>query len=128
VRRLAALLLAVALATASPAQDAPPGTGVPARLRAFIREAPTVLLEEDARRLGERAVPPVPPAAPKAPAPAGGVSRTITLDPPPVVNRSTRFQFRDVTERAASDGRVRSMEERRATVEALRQSLGRQGR
>ena len=128
MKLIGALLLAVALATWSRAQEAPPGAGVPARLRAFMPEAPAVLLEEDARRVLERAEPPATPAAPRASTPARGMSRTITLDPPPVVNRSSQFLFRDLTERSATGGRVRSMEERRATVEALRQSLGRQGR
>ena len=55
-----------------------------------------------------------------------GVSRTIRVESPPVVNSTPRFLFSDVTDRsprpAVPDQQI-SMQRRIATVEAYRQSL-----
>lgn len=68
------------------------------------------------------------PAAPEAQqaqvlSPSAGESRTIMVKPPEVVNSSPYFQFRDATERSKPDSSMPSMSERRATVDAYRQSL-----
>ncbi|PIX83364.1 MAG: hypothetical protein COZ33_05835 [Nitrospirae bacterium CG_4_10_14_3_um_filter_70_108] len=72
----------------------------------------------------------IAPAAPAAAAPAaaepqaaGGVTRTIHVAAPQVVNRSPYFQFRAVTQEGEGVTPERSMAERRASVEAYRQSL-----
>jgi len=57
----------------------------------------------------------VPPPRP------GGRTVEIALDPAPVVNQTSRFVFVDQTDRP--EPRVRSMPERQAAVEAVRQSL-----
>jgi hypothetical protein len=118
------LVLGLALAARAYAGDAAsPAPRVLEQVEAASAEAPLLMLEEDAERLLERLGPRVAP--PPAPAPVShGVSRTITVDPPPpVVNRSPEFRFRDVTERAPLDGRVRTMAERQAAVEMIRQSI-----
>ena len=115
------VLVAVALAAAgrAPAQQSAPA--IPERVVVTAPEAPLRMLPDDARRfLGAlRAATPAPRALPAPP--ATGVSRTITLEPPAVANRSSEFLFRDVTERTVPE--TRSLAERRATVEAYRQSI-----
>lgn len=96
--------------------------------------APMDMRAEDADRLIQqmKAMPAgIVPGSPKAGSgtaaqPAGGVSRTIKVPVPEVVNRSTSFQFQDATERSKPEPAVRSMSERRAAVEAFRQSLARE--
>ena len=86
---------------------------------------------EDADKLMQRikAMPAgLAPDSPKAESgtavpPAAGISRTIKVQVPEVVNRSSDFQFRDATERSKSEPAVRPMSERRTAVEAYRQSL-----
>ena len=56
--------------------------------------------------------------------PSGGVSRTIELPVPEVVNRTDRFVFRDVTDREDQPPRRQmTMEDRRKAVEAYRLRL-----
>lgn len=121
----ALLIVSLALGALARAEDAaPPAPRVLEQIEAASSAAAMLMLNQDAERLldrlGRRAAPPTPPAPP-----SHGVSRTLTLDPPPpVVNRSSQFQFRDVTERATRDGRVQTMAERQAVVESIRQSIG----
>jgi hypothetical protein len=117
---------------------APPVSVEPQHLEASAPPAPAQMRAEDAalllqqlRGAAEAPAPQVAPQAPPAPAivpqvpPAahgsGGVSRTISVEPPEVVNHSAQFLFHDVTDRAATVPKL-PLAERRAAVEAYRQS------
>jgi hypothetical protein len=115
------VLVAVALAAAGRALAQQSAPAIPERIVVTPPEAPLRMLPDDARRfLGAlRAAAPAPPALP--PPPATGVSRTITVEPRAVANRSSEFLFRDVTERTVPA--TRSLAERRAAVEVYRQSI-----
>lgn len=70
----------------------------------------------------ERLEPPPPPAAPPpATTGPGGTTVEVGADAPPPQNATARFLLRDVTDRTAP--RVKTLPERAATVESLRQSL-----
>ena len=113
---------------APPVQDVAPPVGVePVNLDLSTPAAPMQMRAEDAQRLLEQLGVPVTAAghAPAPPAmPAGnGVSRTIPVEAPAVVNKSSQFVFRDVTEREEPAAPKLSAEQRHAAVEAYRQSL-----
>jgi hypothetical protein len=91
----------------------------PAAIETAPPDAPIVLRQEDAEAL-LRSVQRRPQ---EPPPPAPGVTREFTADvaPKPVVNPTSRFVFEDATERPALP--VKPLAERKAAVEALRQSL-----
>jgi len=123
-----ALLLAALLATvparAPRAQEAAPVLPpVPEAVELAVPETPVRVPAAEAARLMERltteqAPPPAAPAAPSA-----GVTETIVVDPPVVVNPTAQFIFQDATDRTAASRRVIPMAERRSVVEVLRQTL-----
>jgi len=110
-------------------QDVAPPIGVePVNLELSIPLAPMQMRAEDAQRLFEQlGVPdtaPAPVVAPAAAAPSsGGVSRTISVEAPQIVNRSSQFMFKDVTEREEPASPTLAPAQRHAAVEAYRQSL-----
>jgi hypothetical protein len=116
---------------APPVQDmASPIGAEPVNLELSTPVAPMQMRAEDAQRLIERlGVPttaPAPAAAPQA-VPAAhasnGVSRTISVEAPAVVNKSSQFVFKDVTEREKPASPKLTPAQRHAAVEAYRQSL-----
>jgi hypothetical protein len=127
---------AIWLGSAGPvlAQDvAPPVPVAPQRLEVSTPAAPVRMRAENAQRLVEQlhGVTVAPTAGATAQPerrgapPGGGVSRTIAVKPPEMTNTSTHFQFRDVTERSEPHAAQFSLVQRRAAVEAYRQSLAR---
>lgn len=93
-------------------------------------DAPVKMSVEDARRLVEylrgkrldskakgvdqqRAVSP----------PKAGISRTIRVEPPEVVNKSSKFRFHDVTDRSVPIQPRLTLEQRRKVVDMYRKSL-----
>ncbi len=90
----------------------------PAAIEAATPSVPFVVRQQDADVILGRARPRSEVAPPRA---SGSRTVEIALDPAPVVNRTSRFVFVDRTERPAPH--VRSMPERQAAVEAVRQSL-----
>jgi hypothetical protein len=122
LRRILALVaLAGVFLRAHPteAQEAAPAVA-PQSVDLTAPEEPIRMRAGDAARLSARHA--APAAEPATPA-TGGVSRTVTLDPPAVVNGSRRFLFHDATDRSAAERTPLSLAERRANVEAYRQSL-----
>ena len=115
-RLIAATLLAGSIALA---QDAPPPTPHRELRLDGSQVVPPVVVWGDGADLMSRLRTTPPPATPP---PSGGVSRTIRVSPPPVVNQSTLFRFRDRTDRTAPLPRSLSLPERRAAVEVLRQT------
>lgn len=119
-------LLCATLVAATPAAAQQAGTAMqpaPAAIDAERPpEAPMAVRQGDTDRL---ASPPPPAIAP--PPPPGPGSQTVQVgdDGPPPENGSPRFLFRDVTDRATP--RVKTLSERAAAVESLRQSLDRGG-
>ncbi|MGH7895187.1 MAG: hypothetical protein ACREQL_11005 [Candidatus Binatia bacterium] len=116
------LLVVVALmllpAGAQPDEIGPAMPSTPAAIEAAAPSVPFVVRQQDADAILGRAVPrsdAKPPPAPRS------LTVEITLDPAPVVNQTQRFVFVDQTDR--SEPHVRSMPERQAAVEAVRQSL-----
>lgn len=113
----------------------------PQRLESATPPAPTRIRTEDRqllrdliRRQGKGSAPPAPrihtttttsSGGRKDHAAGKGVSRIIRLDTPEVVNRSSTFRFRDVTQRSQPPTRQLSLPQRRAAVEAYRRSLAR---
>lgn len=123
-RPLALLALAVALSGAPPSaaqEAAPPLT--PQSVEVSAPEEPIRVRAEDAARLIEQNRAQAA-AEPATPAPAS-TSRTIALEPPAVVNGSRQFIFTDVTDRNETPRTPLPLAERRANVEAYRQSLAR---
>ncbi|MCK6556341.1 hypothetical protein L6Q96_17435 [Candidatus Binatia bacterium] len=127
--------------TAPPADlvPEPPVASEPHRIESSSPVATSRLLSEDAHRylqqLGIATAPtttaptapdPAPPPPPP-PADAGGISRTIEAETAPAVNASPLFRFRDVTERDGAGSAIVPRAERRAAVEAYRQSLAGKG-
>ena len=124
MRRLT-LLFVVALTLiagrARPADEIGPAMpSTPAAIEAVPPSVPFVVRQEDADVILGHAAPRSEAVRPPAP---GDRTVTITLDPAPVVNETPLFVFVDQTDRP--ELHVRSMPERRAAVEALRQSLRR---
>jgi hypothetical protein len=119
VLAIAALALALLADRRTAAQEAAPPVA-PQALEVTAPEEPIRMRAEDAARLTARRA--AREAAPATPA-SRGVSRTVTLDPPAVVNASPRFLFHDATDRSAAERTPLSLAERRANVEAYRQSL-----
>ena len=118
--RLVLLVVALTLLFAGAQADeiGPAMPSTPAAIEAAAPSVPFVVRQEDADVILGRAVPrseAVPPPRP------GGRTVEIALDPAPVVNQTSRFVFVDQTDRP--EPRVRSMPERQAAVEAVRQSL-----
>jgi len=99
-------------------QPGSPAGAAPSSMEVGAPEAPVRMRAEDAQHL-RSSIATAPPVTPTTPVETG-VTRTIELDPPPVVNRSSQFLFRDVTTRPPHD--VLSLDLRRAAVEAYRQS------
>jgi hypothetical protein len=124
MRRLT-LLVVVALpliaGRARPADEIGPAMpSTPAAIEAVPQSVPFVVRQQDADRILGHAVPRSEAVRPPA---SGGRTIEITLDPAPVVNRTPQFVFVDQTDRL--EPHVRSMPERRAAIEAMRQSLRR---
>ena len=119
---LFAAFLAVPLA--SRADDAAPA--LPAAGAADVVDAPPrlppIAVRHDPTRAARRTAAPVPEAAPLPP---GGTSVEIQIPPQPRENPSPHFVFTDVTDRPAPA--VKALPERKAAVEAVRQSLRRGG-
>ena len=90
----------------------------PAAIEATAPSVPFVVRQEAADAILGR-TPRRSEAAP--PRPTGNRTVEIALDPGPVVNQTPYFVFVDQTDRP--EPRVRSMPERQAAVEAMRQSL-----
>jgi hypothetical protein len=111
------------------AEDAaPPVQVLPQQIEVSSAVTPMDMRAEDADVLMEQIKTGSGQYAPEAQqaqvlSPSAGESRTIMVKPPEVVNSSPYFQFRDATERSKPDSSMRSMSERRATVDAYRQSL-----
>lgn len=134
---------AICLAAAAPAPPGPEEVAEtipaqPQRVEALPAGASVHMLEEDAHKLLEQALraagkTTVPLPSGEAPEPTAasnpGITRTVTIDPPPVVNPTNRFFFQDVTERTQSatgpTPRL-TLEQRRAAVEAYRRTMARQ--
>jgi hypothetical protein len=120
---LVAWLLATALALApSPVRADEIGGTLPASPEAVETAPPAipfVVRQEDADELLRTK--PDPEPAPPPPA-ASGRSDVVPLELAPVTNPTSRFVFVDETERPTQ--RVRSLPERQAAIEAMRQSLG----
>lgn len=114
---------------APPVQDVAPPIGVePVNLELSTSLAPMQMRAEDAQRLLEQlgvpATAPAPVVAPAAAAPSSaGVSRTISVEAPEIVNGSSPFMFKDVTARQEPASPTLAPAQRHAAVEAYRQSL-----
>ena len=114
-------LLVVAPLGTRAQEVAPPVETTPERVELSTPGEPIRMLTEDARRLVERLQ---QGASVPAPEPSSsGVSRTITLEPPAVVNGSAKFVFQDATPRAEEARVTIPFAERREAVEAYRRSL-----
>jgi hypothetical protein len=124
IRRRTTFVAAVAIGLAARAwaQEASAPPLAPRQVEVTTPSVPVQMLAPDARRLLERLgsapVATLPPARP-----SGGGSRTITLPHTPVANPTGEFLFRDVTDRTEKVAVVIPPEQRRAAVEAFRQSL-----
>jgi len=123
MRRLT-LLVVVALTLiaghARPADEIGAMPSTPAAIEAVPPSVPFVVRQEDADVILGHAVPRSEAVRPPA---SGDRTVEITLDPAPVVNETPLFVFVDQTDRPELP--VRSMPERQAAVEAVRQSLRR---
>lgn len=124
--RVAWLLLAALVPAQAIAQQV--GSSLPHAPTAAIEAAPPdappmAVRPNDDERL---VLPPAPPTDAPAPPPAPG-STTVQVDAEarPPENATPRFLFRDVTDR--SSPAVKSLPERAAAIEAMRQSLGQGG-
>jgi hypothetical protein len=117
----AALLGGLVAGHAHAQQASPPVVTAPQTFDVGAPEEPIRMLTEDAVRfLGRRSDAGEPSPQP----PSSGESHTVLLDPPAVVNGTSHFLFRDVTARpTASERTPLPLSERRAAVEAYRQSL-----
>lgn len=125
---VAALLALGPLPWAMAEEAAPPVPIAPQRMEIITPPVPFTMRAADAEALVRGlAIAPATPAvaAPAAVQAAAGVTRTIHVAAPEVVNRSPYFQFRAVTQDAAVVAPERSLAERRAAVERYRQSLRR---
>jgi hypothetical protein len=78
--------------------------------------------QSDAERLEGLPAPVAPPPAVTGP---DGTTVQVGADAPPPENDTARFRFRDATDRTSP--RVKSLPERAAAVESLRQSLKQRG-
>lgn len=127
------LLVGIMMIVSAPAwtQDlGPQPAPVPQRLEVSSAGTPIDMLAEEALRLmeastGQSAVSAAPSPDQPAPGPLGsqGVSRTITVESPAVVNPTAHFLFRDLTDRGGVSLPGLSPVQRRAVVEFYRQSL-----
>jgi hypothetical protein len=123
MRLATTLLVAVALVLGpSPARADEIGGALPATPEEVETAPPAIpftVRQEDADELlGAKPDPePAPP-----PPPTTGRTDVVPLEPAPVTNPTARFAFEDQTERPTP--RVRSLPERQAAIEAMRQSLG----
>lgn len=117
------VLLVAVLLTLPPAQAAEIGPvmpSAPAAIEAAAPSVPFVVRQGDADVILGR----TRPQSEATPSPVRG-DRTvaISVDPAPVVNETSRFVFVDHTDRP--EPHVRSLPERQAAVEAVRQTLRR---
>lgn len=109
---------------------------------AFCVVVPGTLVAQDASTTIRTDIPIVVPAdqdsswrqrpqvlhpAPPFPTPPSTKPQIISVEPGTPTNATKQFQYRDVTERPEARTRQKSMAERRAAVEAYRQSLPRGG-
>lgn len=120
---LAGVLLVLVGASASPLLADEIGGALPASPDAVETAPPAIpfaVRQDDADRLSSAPPDPEPAAPPPDP---GGRTDVVPLEPAPVTNPTSRFVFADETERPRA--RVRSLPERQAAIEALRQSLRR---
>lgn len=125
-RSVLSAIAIVLLAANAPAQElGPVMPSTPAAIETAAPPAPITVREEDADAILKRLAP--KPETPP-PAPPGAGTREFTADEPerPVVNQTSRFVFTDETDRPAVS--VKSLSERQAAVEAVRQSAQRGGR
>ena len=103
----------------------------PQQMEVSSPPAPIEMMVEDAERLNQQMrnnsilLQPQPrqPQLPAEVPSANGVSNTIKLDVPEVVNKTPYFNFRDITDRSGNNRAVRTMNERRSAVEQYRQSV-----
>jgi len=114
-------LLAVAPVATRAQQVAPPVQTTPERIELSTPGEPIRMLTEDAQHLVDRLGQGLAVSTPEPP--AGGVSRTIMLEAPPVVNGSAKFVFQDATPRAEEARTTIPLAERKQAVEAYRQTL-----
>jgi hypothetical protein len=115
-------LLALGVAAVAGGQETAPALG-PRQIEVNRPPVPAQMLAPDARALARRLGSAQAAAVPPAPRPSGGGVRTITLPRPPVANPTPSFVFHDVTDRTPKPAVQVSPEQRRAAVEAFRQSL-----
>lgn len=118
------LVLLVAAPAAAQQETAQQGTAMQPAMPAAIDAAPPAAPPMAVRRHdGERPSTP-PPPSPAPPPRTGPDGTTVQVgdEAPPPENDTPRFRFRDVTDRTSPP--VKSLPERAAAVESLRQSLG----
>lgn len=119
-RRVVVIALAVALSATSVHTEelGPAMPSTPAGIEAAPPPAPIVVRQKDAAAILRNA-----PPRPEAPPPVTDGTRVFTADEPPrpVVNPTPRFVFDDQTDRPPVA--VKSLPERKAAVEAVRQSV-----
>jgi hypothetical protein len=115
-------VLAIGLAASARAQQQAAPPVAPWQVELTPPSVPVQMLAPDARRLIER-LGTAPAAVTPAPRASGGGSRTITLPHTPVENPTPEFLFQDVTDRTEKVAVEIPPEQRRAAVEAFRQSL-----
>jgi hypothetical protein len=115
-------LVVLGVAAVAPAQETAPLVA-PRQLEVTRPPVPAQMLAPDARALARRLGTAQPAAVPRAPRPSGGGVRTITVPRPRVANPTPSFVFRDVTDRTPKPAVQLSPEQRRAAVDAFRQSL-----
>ena len=119
-RRIVVIAAAIVLCTTRGHTEelGPSMPSTPAGIEAAPPSAPIVVRQEDAAAILRNALP-----RPEAPAPVNDGTRVFTADEPPrpVVNPTPRFVFDDQTDRPPLA--VKSLPERKAAVEAVRQSV-----
>ncbi len=120
MRRVASALLALLVAVPVGAQDA--GTAMPEAPVAAIEATPPAGAPMAVRPTDAETPPPPPPVVTPPPAPPGSTTVEVDAETRPPENDTRRFLFRDVTDR--TEPRAKTLAERKAAVEALRQRLG----
>lgn len=118
--RVVSALLALLVAAPVGAQEA--GTAMPQAPVASIEAAPAAAAPMTVRPTDAETPPPPPPVLAPPAAPPGTATVEVDAETRPPENDTRRFLFRDVTDRAEPG--ARTLAERKAAVEALRQSLG----
>lgn len=120
MRRAVSLLFVLLAALPVGAQQV--GTAMPQAPTAAIDAEPPPDAPMAVRPTDDAQPPPPPPVAAPTPPPPGSTTVEVDAEARPPENDTRRFIFRDVTDRTAP--RAKSLPEREAAVEALRQSLG----